>query len=39
MQLGETSSTVINHIRTNITNTEVTSGIIVHNIADYFPVV
>ena len=37
--MGETSSTAIDHIWTNITNTEVKSGIIVHNIADYFPVV
>ena len=39
MRLGETSSTAIDHIWTNITNTEVKSGIIVHNIADHFPVV
>ena len=38
-RLGETSSTAIDHIWTNITNTEVKSGIIVHNIADHFPVV
>ena len=37
--LGETSSTAIEHIWTNITNTEVTSGIIVRNIADQFSVV
>ena len=37
--MGETSSTAINHIWTNITNTEVKSGIVVHNIADHFPVV
>ena len=35
-RLGETSSTTINHIWTNITNTEVKSGIIVYNIADDF---
>ena len=38
-RLAETSSTAIDHIWTNITNTEVKSGIIVHNIADHFPVV
>ena len=38
-RLGETSSTAIDHIWTNITNTKVKSGIIVHNIADHFPVV
>ena len=38
-RLGETSSTAIDHIQTNITNTEVKSSIIVHNIADHFPVV
>ena len=34
-RLGETSSTAIDHIWTNITNTEVKSGIIIHNIADH----
>ena len=39
MRLGKTSSTAIDHIWTNITNTEMKSGIIVYNIADHFPVV
>ena len=38
-QLGETSATAIDHIWTNTTSTEVTSDIIVHIIADHFPVV
>ena len=38
-RLVETSSTAIDHIWTNITNTEMKSGIIVHNIADHFLVV
>ena len=38
-RVGETSSTAVDHIWTNIIYTEVKSDIIVHNIADYYPVV
>ena len=38
-RLGDTSSTAINHIWTNITNIEVKSDKIVYNIANHFPVV
>ena len=38
-RLGETSFTGIDHIWTNITNTEVKSGTIAYKIADHFLVV
>ena len=38
-RITATSSTAIDHIWTNITNTKIDSAIIVHDIADHFPII